>query len=249
MTGAKLVEVDDGVEMFATSAVDARFLYKEIFTFDGYGELALPPGAFVIDVGANMGMFLLRVKTQAPDAVVWAFEPMPVLAEVLRSNVEHHGFGDVTVHEVALGEEAFSEATFTYYPLLPSSSTRYPQRQERLKEVMARSFPERVLERMYRGRPVTVAVRRLSDHLDGVRQVDLLKVDTSGSELEVLAGIDEAHWTLFRRVILDVQDQNGRLATIRGILEGHGFRTAVRPAPMADGDGLNFQIHAAREDD
>src|SRR4051812_11898724 len=104
MSGAKLVTIADGVEIFTTSAVDARFLYKEIFTFNGYGELRLPSGALVIDVGANIGMFLLRVKTDAPDAEVWAFEPMPALAEIVRRNVDLHGFADVTLHQIALGE-------------------------------------------------------------------------------------------------------------------------------------------------
>lgn len=245
---ARLVEVDDGVEIYTASAIDARFLYREIFTFNGYGELALPPRAFVVDVGANIGMFLLRVRASCPDAEVLAFEPMPALADVVRRNVELRGFADVTLHELALGAAAQTGVTFTYYPMMPSSSTRYPEKMERLKESMGRAFPVRVLDRMYQGRNVVVDVARLADHLPAGRPVDLLKIDTSGSELEVLGGIDPAQWPLIRRVVLDVQDHNGRVGAIRAVLDGHGFRTVVHPAKMADDDGLNFLVNAVAAD-
>jgi FkbM family methyltransferase len=238
-----LVEVDDDLMVFSPSAVDARFLYREIFTFNGYGDFTLPPQPFVIDVGANIGLFLLKLKRAVPDAEVIAFEPMPDLAQAVRANVTHHGLTGVTLHEVALGAERQKDVPFTYYPMLPSSSTRFPENQERLKEVMGRTFPTRVVERMYRGRDLARDVARLSDYL-GDRPVDLLKVDTSGSELEVLNGIDAAHWPLVREVVLDVQDQNGRVAAICDRLTAVGMRPRVRPAPMADGDGLNFLIHA-----
>jgi FkbM family methyltransferase len=241
---ARLVEVDDGLQVYSPSAVDARFLYREIFTFNGYGDIALPDRPFVIDVGANIGLFLLKVKRAVPDAEVLAFEPMPDLAEAVRANVAHHGLTGVTLHEVALGAERQSDVPFTYYPMLPSSSTRFPEKQERLKEVMGRTFPARVVERMYRGRALTREVARLSDYLDD-RPVDLLKVDTSGSELEVLDGIDAAHWPLLREIVLDVQDQNGRVAAICDRLTAAGMQPRVRPAPMAEGDGLNFLIHAS----
>lgn len=248
MNVAKLVEVDTGLEMFTASAIDARLLYREIFTYNGYGDLSLPPRPYVIDVGANIGVFLLRVTRAFPDAEVLAFEPMPKLAETVRRNIALHRLTGVTFHEVALGEDAQRGVSFTFYPMLPSSSTRYPQRQERLKAVMGRTFPARVLDRMYQGQEVTMDVARLSSFLTDDRAIDLLKVDTSGSELEVLGGIDEQHWPRIRRVLLDVQDQHGRIAAVCDVLAARGLHADVRPAPMAEGDGLNYVITATRRE-
>lgn len=244
MSSPKLVEVDDGVQVFTTSAVDARFLYREIFTYNGYGQLPLPPRAYVVDVGANIGLFLLRVKDQCPDAEVIAFEPMPDLAEVVRRNVELRGYQDVTVIEVGLGDVAQTAVPFTYYPMLPSNSTRYPQSDERLKESMARTYPERLLERMSRSREILIDVGRLSTYLADDRPIDLLKIDTSGSEIVVLRGIDRRHWPLIRRMVFDVHDKNGLVEALCEALSVRGFASAVRPAPMAGGDGLNFLIDA-----
>jgi len=244
MSGPRLVEVDDGLEICTTSTVDARFLYREIFTFNGYGDLPLPPRAFVVDVGANIGLFLMRVKAARPDAEVLAFEPVPDLVVAARENVRRHRLSMVHLHEMALGAEAERGVTFTYYPTMPSSSTRYPEQQVHPGGVLGRDLPERVLERLYRGRELVLDVARLSDFLPDGRPVDLLKVDTSGSELDVLRGVAERHWPLIRSLVLDVQDRHGRIAAVRDVLQARGMRVQVRPAPMAAGDGLNYLVHA-----
>lgn len=246
MSGPALISVDERLEVYATSSIDANFLYREIFAFDGYGDPELGTNPFVVDVGANIGMFLLRTKLRHPDAEILAFEPMPDLAECVRRNVAHHNLTDVTFHQVALGESTRRDVRFTYFPLLPSGSTRYPQRQEALKAVMAQSFPPRTLQRMYRGREIRVDVERISDLLGAPRPIQLLKIDTSGSELEVLSGLDAAHWDMVQRIILDVQDVEGRVSAVRDALADRGLNPDVRPAKMAAGDGLNFVIEGRR---
>lgn len=242
----RLVEVAEGVQVLAVSPMDARFLYREIFDARTYGELSLPDDAFVVDVGANIGMFLLYVKSRCPGARILAFEPFPELAAVARRNAELAGATGVDVRQVALGSTAERQVSFTYYPLMPSGSTRHPGQQEQLKAVLRESFPVAVVERMYRGRPVLVDTERLSTFLPADRPVDLLKVDAVGSELDVLDGVDAAHWPLIRQVVVDVQHVGDRLAAVRAALERQQLTTWVRPAPLAGGDGLNFLVHGSR---
>lgn len=242
--GTSVVELPNGMQIHTVSAIDARFLHREIFDYNGYGDLELPDAPFVVDAGANIGMFMMKTKLSRPNAEVLAFEPMPALAEAVRRNVELHSYSAVTLHQVALGETYQKDVEFTYYPLLPSSSTRYPDLQENLRGSMSREFPSRVLDRIYKGRKVRVDVVRLGDYLPDDRPIDLMKVDTGGSELETLSGLDDRHWPLVRKMVLDVHDTNDRVATISDFLRGHGMDVRVRPAPMAEGDGLNFLIQA-----
>ncbi|MFF8730092.1 FkbM family methyltransferase [Streptomyces sp. NPDC015171] len=245
---SKLTEVADGFQIHSASSLDARFLYREIFEGGTYAELPLPDEPFVIDVGANIGLFTLFVKRRRPKARVLAFEPIPDLVAALRANVERFSLDQVSVHERALGSEERDDVEFTYYPLLPSSSTLFPQDQGQLRELLSRSFPPKVVDRMFQGRQVPVRIDRLGPHLDGERPVDLLKIDAVGSELAVLRGIEERQWPLLRSVFIDVQDVDGRVDEVCARLRLMGLDAAVGvpPASAEGGDGLNYVIHAVR---
>ena len=243
-----LTEVAEGFQVHSSGSLDARFLYREIFEGGTYARLTLPDEPYVIDVGANIGLFTLFVKERRPAAEVLAFEPLPSLVSALRANIARFSLGQVSVHEKALGSTYQEHAEFTYYPLLPSSSTLFPQDQGRLRELLGRSFPPRVVERMFRGRRVTVSIDRLGTHLDGERPVDLLKIDAVGSELAVLHGVDESQWPLLRSVFIDVQDVDGRVDEVCRRLRVMGLEPSVDvpPAAASGGDGLNYVIHAVR---
>ena len=246
MSAAKLVELDDGLRVFATSKIDARFLYDEIFREGSYGDIGLPARSLVVDVGANIGLFALFVKQRYPDADVLAFEPAPETAAALRRNISLHQLDGIQVHEIALGAAAELAATFTYYPATPANSTRYPQEKDLQKRVMAQTYSAKTVESLLAGREITVPVDTLSRFLADGRPVDLLKVDVEGGELDVLLGIDPLHWPLIRQVILEAHDINGRLAAICDLLASHGLEPSVGPAPLIDPEILCYVVHAVR---
>ena len=62
--------------------------------------------ALIFDIGANCGAFTLPLATSAaPGSRIVAFEPNPIMAERLRTNLRLNGLTEkVEVEEVALGE-------------------------------------------------------------------------------------------------------------------------------------------------
>lgn len=250
MSDGRLLELgQDGPEplqVYAASAIEARFLYEEIFRAGCYADLGLPDRPLVLDVGANIGMFVLFVTRRYPHAEVHAFEPAPVSAALLRRNLELHGLDGVVVHETALGSVAEQDVPFVYYPMIPGNSTRYPEIKELQKANMTRQLGSRVVERMHRGEQITTSVRRLSEFLAGDRRVDLLKIDAEGAEVDVLRGIDPAQWPLIGQVVLEVQDLADRLAEACGLLRRYGLEPAVLPAPLIDADNRAYLVRAAR---
>jgi FkbM family methyltransferase len=244
VTKATRVDLDDDLSVFASSALEARYQYREIFGEDCYGDIRLPPRALVVDVGSNIGLFALFIKRRHPDAAVIAFEPVLESADLLRKNIELHHLADVTVHTVALGNRRETDAQFTHYPALPGNSTQHPEQKQLQQTVMARSHPGRWVHRLHQGHAITVAVERLSTYLDDDRPVDLLKVDVEGAELDVLLGIDARHWPLIGQVAMEVQDIDGRLADVCDLLARHGLRPTVRPAPLLDPDVCTHVVRA-----
>lgn len=241
------VEIGDPAldAVFAPNSIDAKFLFEEIFRGGSYARAELPDSPTVIDAGANIGMFALWVAHEHPGATVLAFEPIPELVDSLRANVRAAGIeAEVVVHPVALGRD-HGRATFSYYPLAPSSSTRFPDALRLHRARMREQLSPRIYERTYRERRVDVDIVPLGPFLDEIGSVDLLKVDVVGSELEVLGGVRDDQWPQVSQVLVDVQEQDGRVEAIRSELARHGYDVAVVPAPFAGDDGLNFIVHAA----
>ena len=63
------------------------------------------PGARVYDIGANLGLWTLRLLERVgPAGTVCAFEPMPDTAAMLRHNIELSGHNNAIVREQALSD-------------------------------------------------------------------------------------------------------------------------------------------------
>jgi FkbM family methyltransferase len=242
------VRLDDDLQMHASSAIEARFIHQEIFRAGCYSVPDLPSHPFVVDVGANIGLFVLYLKRRYPDAEVLAFEPMPQTAALLRKNLDLHGLDSVTVHEIALGSAADTGVPFTFYPMIPGNSTRHPETKVAAKAALAKTVPEKLAERMYRGRRTIVDIARLSSLLPADRTIDLLKIDVEGAEIDVLHGIDPQHWPLIRHMVMEVHDLDGRLEEACDLLRDRGLHPEVTSAVPGDADSPTHLIHAAAAD-
>lgn len=67
----------------------------------------IKPGDVVLDVGANIGYYTLLMARQcSPGGWVYAFEPDPDNATLLRQNVRQNGYENVTVIEKAIGDRS-----------------------------------------------------------------------------------------------------------------------------------------------
>ena len=142
-----------------------------------------PQLATVVDVGANRGQFSLAVCIWAPDAKVFAFEPLKEPAARFRKVFK--GNSKVNFHHVAIGPKAGKmtihvSASDDCSSLLPISGLQ---------------------EKLFPGtgevRTETVKVGRLVEFISENEIVEpaLLKLDVQGFELETLRGCEELlHW-------------------------------------------------------
>ena len=85
-----VARLPNGARMRFVSKPDVQFLYDEIFADECYAKhgLEIRPGATVIDVGGNIGMFALYATEKAgAEGRVFALEPIPRTFAALRENV------------------------------------------------------------------------------------------------------------------------------------------------------------------
>lgn len=239
--------LDDGTEVFCLRKSEARAIDGHV---EAYLRSAGPigPNAVVIDIGANIGLFAVRVaKALGPHSKVFAFEPVPPIFDVLSANIARHAPGQVTPLQMAMGRTEGS-LQMTYYPRSPALSTAHPDIWGEQAELLTHAvqggarhstevpllgrllprFAARLIARYLRGQAQQLEVPKgtVSTLMreQGLTSVDLLKVDVEGAELEVLEGVANEHWPHIRRVVAEVHDVDGRVEKISALLRAAGFQ-------------------------
>lgn len=153
--------------LFPAGAAEGSDARRELSAvLSGLYDVPLKSASLVLDVGANTGAFSVWAAHRWPGCRVLAFEPHPGAAERLRRNTAHM---PVTVYQVAVGREAGEGALFEGKWTWGESSLY------ELGEQTKRTFG--------------VKVETLDSLVLPVQRTHLvLKIDTEGAELDVLAG-------------------------------------------------------------
>ncbi|MFC9472710.1 FkbM family methyltransferase [Nocardia sp. NPDC056952] len=263
--GQLLRPLPNGLQVLDLNPPETDFLYEEIFQRNVYMRhgITIPKNAVVIDAGANIGLFSLSIATKYVDATVYAFEPAPQAASVLRTNVRANSSVNITVYEQGLSDKS-RNATLTYYPHNTGMSSIYGSDDEEravLQSVVSHQLdgdlsPEgvelnshaaEIVEAKLAKRLVNCRLIRLSDFLiehPGIR-IDLLKIDVQKSELDLLNGIDEDHWNRIDQIVAEVHDLDNRRERITSELTRRGFEVSTSQDAMLTGTVMYF-LHARR---
>ena len=152
------------------SDVTTMFMLKGKYepTTTNIFKTLLFPGDVVVDVGANVGYFSMLARSMVGvNGKVFAFEPEPNNLKSLHQNIRLNNFENVYPYPVALSSR---KGITEFYTSVDDSR-------------------HSLVKAKYHNSTVTVTMDKL-DNL-GPFHINLLKVDTEGSELEVLKGAEE----------------------------------------------------------
>jgi FkbM family methyltransferase len=184
------------------------FIYKEIFAdrcYDIHIDRAEPQ---ILDIGANTGLFALRMKQLFPTARVTCYEPFPPNFEQLQRTIKLNQLDGVSPVPKAVGAKKGSAELYIHERNVGGHSF-YPAQASSQKSV-------------------TVEVIDLDTVLDGFPdQVDLLKLDCEGAEFDILTS--STH--LAGKVQQIVLEPSPRLYDIKDLLrrmEAVGFQRRWR---------------------
>ena len=131
----------------------------------------------IVDVGANIGASAVFFKTRYPRARIYAFEPVPSNFDLLQRNTAE--FRDVQVFREALSDQNGELELIHSGNAANEGGWGFEQPAQELNGGEDRL---RV--------PMFESGKRLQDL--GIQHIDILKLDTEGSESRILSGLGDS---------------------------------------------------------
>lgn len=166
-------------------------------------EIIQTDSPVILDVGANTGQTLLKVKSVFPLSHYLGVEPNIYCVKYLEKLIEVNGFEKTTIFPNALSD-AVEEMTL---------QIRYKD------DLLATTTPEfRKFTRYDRSLPVRAMTGDEILAKNGIQSIDLLKVDVEGGENKVLKGLEKsimAHRPYILCEILPLQSKSEEVAAFR----------------------------------
>jgi FkbM family methyltransferase len=199
-----VVESRGGTRLVVPMARNAGALYPvlDIFAFSAYeSSMRLGETPFVIDIGANIGAFMLWLAERYPGLRGACYEPDPEAFAYLRRNVDQLA---VAAHCEAVADRTGTARLFR------------PERGQGAGTIRSVGAGPDVLDV-----PV-VAFDRVTAETD--ESVALVKMDCEGSEFEIVLGSSSESWRRVQGIVIEYHPIAG--ANPRALvekLEAHGF--------------------------
>jgi len=197
-------------------------VFKEFFMGDEYQmsflRRHLPAHAVVVDVGANIGLFPLRLLMEQPHLKIFSYEPFPNNYDILQKNITHNVFARENVIPYNQAVLGCSQKNLTIYynrdQQFTDSASLIPgfANNKDMLAITATTLQE-----------IMVANR--------LQRIDLLKLDCEGSEFSILYDSPE---DLIRNIpfivaeIHDLNDDRNNIQAIKTFFYKLGFQHQTR---------------------
>jgi FkbM family methyltransferase len=193
-----------GNKITAADAPSFLGMFIEIYLDEHYKFETSAKNPLIIDCGTNIGMALIYLKQQHPNAKILSFEADPEIAKIAQKNIAAFGFKDVDIQAKVVwttdnGVEFETEGGTS--GRIGKSSTLFPS-------------------------------VRLKDELQKFDKVDFLKMDIEGAEFEVIRDAQSELFRVDKFFIEyhSIDNTQQKLGDLLNILSENGFRYHIKEA-------------------
>jgi FkbM family methyltransferase len=219
----------------------AKYLRREIFKRGRYARAGfeLRENDTVMDIGGNIGMFVLWAAPQVPRGWIVSVEPNPASIGCLKLNIEQNRLSNVTTIQAAAGSDG-GTMELIYHPGFEAMAydakvfAPWFYRQTAVARLVRWLFegsanwktPTEPARRIIA--PLMSLERMMDDHQLPV--VNYLKLDCEGSEFEIMRSISSACWSRIERAAIEYHEfgQDRRVVELVTILRDNGFEVDVK---------------------
>lgn len=204
--------------------------YKEIFEDNCYYFACDLKEPIIIDCGANIGLATIYFKQKHPSAQIICFEPDPDIFKVLKHNIENLHLKNIELHNKAV----WIDDKVIHFRKEGGFGGRLPLNID-INQVDI----------------IKVNAIKLSNYLD--RNINLLKIDIEGAEVDVLKSIEKKLSNVLNIFIEyhSPTNEHQKLDEILIILKRNNFRYYIKEAFVAKNpfahidvqDGMDLQLN------
>lgn len=242
----KKINLTDGTKIHCLKETEALVLDEHI---SGYLEIGIDISEkdTIIDVGANIGVFGVRLSQKFQNISIYSFEPIPEIYKSLKKNAELSLNPNFKTYMMGLSNKK-QILDFTYYPNSPALSTSHPEVWQNDKNhfnsavegsilTMGSQFWwSKLIPKVFipfiakylqaNQQKISSQVITLSDFVEKekIQKIKLLKIDCEGEEINVLYGIQKNHWEKIESIVMEINDINHNLKMAKSILSKNGFQ-------------------------
>jgi FkbM family methyltransferase len=212
------LQLKSGIVVEHRKSDPIALLFFEIFLQRAYtGKTFYIPrmNDVILDCGANIGLFAFYLISQEERLTIHCFEPNKDNFTLLQSNITRNGLQDrIKAHPFAILDRRGRGALRTYVNS-SSSGTLFS---------LTRPWPTATEEVQFISLRDAVEIAEVS-------QIDFLKIDTEGAEIEILtAACETGQLDLVQRVVLETHDymRLNCMDQCLSVLVSSGFSTFQR---------------------
>ena len=193
------------------------YIYKEIFVDQCYDFPVLGESPTIIDIGANTGLFGIRMKQLYPNSKIYCFEPFPPNNGQLQENIKQSGYEGISVFQNGVGGKTRTEKLFIHKTNVGGHSI-----------IKSETGSEEYEE---------IEIISLKDIFknQGLTTCSLVKLDCEGAEYEIIKSIDNELANSIDKIVFeptrslyDVQELRQHLASLGFLFEDKGICYAYK---------------------
>ncbi len=166
----------------------------------------------IFDIGTNFGYYTLLAIQNNKNAIVYSFEPAPATFEMFNENLILNGFSTDNCFNLGVSDSA---GRFRLYLADDDNS----------------GMTSLAMPASFSGKEVMIDVVSIDDFVDQkeIREMQLVKIDVEGNELNVLKGMEKTLNEFKPILFIEMVEQNLKkfnhsLSDIYGFLDNHNYQ-------------------------
>ncbi len=206
-----------------------KFLINEIFDRNCYlnKNFEIKSNDVIVDIGANMGLFVLWAVPFVTEGKIIAVEPLNII-NILQNNLKINNISNVITINKAIGLDN-QELELVHYPGFNLISHDKKWNPRKLTKIFINLIFKKYQKEKRIDKVSTISLDKIIEDYN-LLKIDFLKIDCEGSEYVVFKNLRKENFDKINKIIMEFHEfsKDQKYQELLSILHNNGFKTKVK---------------------